>query len=960
MPETAITQPQIILPQASILIIQGAALYCLTIEGELLNFKLGERFRLPNSVTDNPIMTCHAPWVASKIGLAQLPTFDLLELYAFCRPAIFITPTITGLAQAVGVAKPSGLEDSPFTALDICKTMLTDLSQLKDKDKISATNMARAMGQGQDGWAWSPFIMQALGEIYNPTDMPNLKRDMNVFEGLKEWSEEAPPPPNRFDTITGDEARSHLSTILQRRSNSGKQAEARAQQAAYTTRIADNFMPKTADESPHLLIAQAGTGIGKTYGYLTPAQLWTEKNEGQIVVSTYTKNLQRQIGQDFDIFYPDKKERERKVVTQKGRENYLCLLNLEDLIAAAQNAQNVKTRIAAGIMARWAEATNDGDLTGNSFPGWLTTLLGRDNTLGLADRRGECIYAACDHYHKCFIEGMNRKAKRADIIVNNHALTMVRAATESGDSLPPFIIFDEAHHLFQAADDAYGASLCGLETADLRRWLIGPEDERQRGRSLSRGRGLRKRLEGLVTEDSPPYHDIGKIIVATKQTLPAPGWRKRVFQGDPFGPLEDFLTALCAHVTQRAKDSNSHYSIECDTFPITENLIEKATALRSDLKKLQQPLQDLAENLRAMIEDEADDLDKDILVRLDRLSVAIEKRSTLMIAAWVTMLEDLISTTPAQGEGDINILPSSASLPRSPGLNGGDKDKDFIDWFEITRLDGKNYDCGFYRRYKNPMEPFGRSIRHTTHGLVMTSATLKTEKGESESDWLAPEQTLGTKFITDMMPIRLDLPSPFYYAETSKVIIITDIDKRNIMELANAYKAIFEASKGGGLGIFTAIQRLRQVYNAIHDALERQAIPLYGQHMHAIDIGTLTDMFREDENACLLGTDSIRDGIDIIGPSLRMIIFDRVPWPRPTILHRERRAIFGGRAYDEHLTKLRLKQAYGRLIRSESDRGVFVMLDGSTPSRLLDAFPEGVEIQRLKLKDALKEIKGFL
>jgi ATP-dependent DNA helicase DinG len=180
------------------------------------------------------------------------------------------------------------------------------------------------------------------------------------------------------------------------------------------------------------------------------------------------------------------------------------------------------------------------------------------------------------------------------------------------------------------------------------------------------------------------------------------------------------------------------------------------------------------------------------------------------------------------------------------------------------------------------------------------------------------------------------------------------------MELANAYKAIFEASKGGGLGIFTAIQRLRQVYNAIHDALERQAIPLYGQHMHAIDIGTLTDMFREDENACLLGTDSIRDGIDIIGPSLRMIIFDRVPWPRPTILHRERRAIFGGRAYDEHLTKLRLKQAYGRLIRSESDRGVFVMLDGSTPSRLLDAFPEGVEIQRLKLKDALKEIKGFL
>ena len=180
------------------------------------------------------------------------------------------------------------------------------------------------------------------------------------------------------------------------------------------------------------------------------------------------------------------------------------------------------------------------------------------------------------------------------------------------------------------------------------------------------------------------------------------------------------------------------------------------------------------------------------------------------------------------------------------------------------------------------------------------------------------------------------------------------------MAIANAYKAIFEASGGGGLGLFTSIQRLKQTYNSIHEALERQSIPLYAQHMNDIDIGTLTDMFRDDEHACLLGTDAVRDGIDVAGRSLRCIVFDRVPWPRPTILHRERRKIFGGRAYDENLTRLKLKQAYGRLIRSENDKGVFVMLDGSTPTRLLDAFPEGVVIERIKLKDALKNIRAFV
>ena len=96
------------------------------------------------------------------------------------------------------------------------------------------------------------------------------------------------------------------------------------------------------------------------------------------------------------------------------------------------------------------------------------------------------------------------------------------------------------------------------------------------------------------------------------------------------------------------------------------------------------------------------------------------------------------------------------------------------------------------------------------------------------------------------------------------------------------------------------------------------------------------------------------------GRSLRLIAFDRLPWPRPDILHKHRKKHFGGSAYDDMLTRLRLKQAYGRLIRKAEDRGVFVMLDKALPSRLLGAFPEGVEIRRTGLRDAIAVTRAFL
>ena len=114
--------------------------------------------------------------------------------------------------------------------------------------------------------------------------------------------------------------------------------------------------------------------------------------------------------------------------------------------------------------------------------------------------------------------------------------------------------------------------------------------------------------------------------------------------------------------------------------------------------------------------------------------------------------------------------------------------------------------------------------------------------------------------------------------------------------MAAAYRELFLAAGGGALGLFTAIGRLRAVHQRIAPALEEAGLPLYAQHVGGMDAATLVDIFRAEEDSCLLGTDAVRDGVDVPGRSLRLIVFDRVPWPRPDILHRARKAAWKARA----------------------------------------------------------------
>src|SRR5207237_10408489 len=239
-------------------------------------------------------------------------------------------------------------------------------------------------------------------------------------------------------------------------------------------------------------------------------------------------------------------------------------------------------------------------------------------------------------------------------------------------------------------------------------------------------------------------------------------------------------------------------------------------------------------------------------------------------------------------------------------------------------------------------------------GVLVTSATLRGGEG-----WNSAEARTGALHLPNSAA-HFEAESPFDYASCSEVLIVTDVKQGDIAALSGAYARLIEAAGGGTLGLFTAIQRLKAVHARIADRLARAGLPLLAQHVDPIDAGTLVDIFRDDPRASLLGTDALRDGVDVPGDSLRLVVMERVPWPRPTVLHAARRMAGGGSAYDDRVVRARLAQAFGRLIRRQGDCGLFVILSAAMPSRLLRAFPPGVPVNRVPLDVAIARVQARL
>jgi ATP-dependent DNA helicase DinG len=897
------------------------------------------------------VMLVHARAVQRRLRVERMaPAYDALELFAFARPARFCLPTLRGLAEACGLSSPVGAAagDATTDALIPQKAAATLLREIMQADPTDAPPWRRDVGMawwmGEGGWPWASWVLAALGAPQGLGPEAG-RRAVMVWHRLREWQADAPEPSPGHIGVAPVEARRRLADLV----GAADKAEDRPQQGDYASAVCAAFAPREQAGVPHVVLAEAGTGVGKTLGYLAPATLWAERNKGPVWISTYTRQLQQQIDKELDRLYPDPEIKNRRVTVRKGRENYLCLLNLEEAAAAAEG-QRVY-RPAVGLMARWAEASRDGDMVGGDFPGWLADLLGRGRSLGLADRRGECIYNACPHYTRCFVERSVRRARKADIVIANHALAMIQAALGGGDDLhlPSRYVFDEGHHVFDAADSAFAAHLTAAEAAEMRRWLVGAE-----AGGRSRARGLQRRVEDLVSQD----HESRALMTQIQQAarlLPGEAWMQRLLaDGVPQGPLEEFLSLVRQQTEARSQGIDGPYNLETAVDPLADGVADAAQALDEALERLAFPLERLAERLAALLDEEAETLDAETRRRIDALARSIKRRTTMSLRGWQAMLRRLTREGDA-GSGAVALGDEGEGLVPERRLH--------VDWFGIERQEGRPSDVGFYRHWLDPTIPFAQSVANHAHGLALTSATLTDGSDDAERRWKAAFLRTGAHRLTPA-PMRASVPSPFDYARQTRVLIVNDVRKDELAHVAAAYRELFMASGGGALGLFTAISRLRAVHERIAEPLEQESIPLYAQHLDGMDAPTLVDVFRGEENSCLLGTDAVRDGVDVPGRSLRLIVFDRVPWPRPDLLHKARREHFdramGRGGYDDMMTRLRLRQAFGRLVRRADDCGVFVLLDPMMPSRLFSAFPDGLRPQKVGLAEAVAITRDLL
>jgi ATP-dependent DNA helicase DinG len=910
----------------------------LTPDGELLLLPAAEAAALLKTLP--PPILVHAPATFRRLGMRPGPSFDLLDLFAFVRPARTAAPTPRGLCLAMDDDTPPIGLDAEVTRLpDLAAALLNQLSQGRDTlmNRDAAVLAARMQ---KAAWGWGGYVTHALGRA----DAAASNEPLKVWKRLPDWEDSAPVPPPSSHPVTEPEARARLAKML------GPLAEQRPGQGDYAGAASAAFAPREVRGDPHLVLVEAGTGTGKTLGYLAPASVWAEKNKGAVWISTFTRHLQRQIDSELERLIPDPTERRRRVVVRKGRENYLCLLNLEDAIATASSGFMNQQVVPLGLIARWALATDDGDVQGGDLPGWLPELFGGALIASLADRRGECIHAACPHFRRCFIEHTIRRSRTADLVVANHALVMTQAAWGGLDdnTVPSRYVFDEGHHVFDAADSAFSATLSGGETAELRRWLRGAEGSR------SRSRGLHKRLEEL-TADRPNLEAPLEAALQAANALPPSDWASRMHDEGPDldgieparpNPTEAFLRLIRRQVLARTAGPDAGRgapfgTLECDVFPISQDAARAADVLARAMTRIAEPLETLRVRLLARLEDEAEEIDETSRNRIEAICRSLVRRALNPLSAWTIMLKNLIEP------------------PADPG-----KRPDTILFLRLDRREStRDVDVGLHRHWLDPTIPFAATLAAPAQGLLVTSATLR-DCGDQDPEiaWAAAEARVGALHLPSPA-IRATVASPFDYAEQTRAFVVSDVAPGNLDQLAAAYRALFMAAGGGGLGLFTAISRLRAVHDKIAPELEQAGIPLYAQHVDAMGNATLVDIFRAEEESCLLGTDAMRDGVDVPGNALRLVVFERTPWPRPDILHRERRIHLSGgspKSYDDRIVRLRLRQAFGRLIRRSSDRGVFVLLDRQAPTRLMSAFPAGVVVRRVGLAEAVSETTSFL
>jgi len=632
-----------------------------------------------------------------------------------------------------------------------------------------------------------------------------------------------------------------------------------------------------------VLLLEAGTGVGKSFAYLVPALAWARANRERTVVSTNTINLQEQlVGKDLPLLREALGDGDYTptFALLKGWRNYLCLSRLHQAVGAQRTLLEQDKLDELLAVAEWAGHTADGTLS--DLPLAPSTEVWDE----VSAEPDLCGRLKCPHFDRCFLFRARRRAAEADVVVVNHHLLAadlsVRQAQDNWEEaavLPPYrrLILDEAHHLEEVAATHLGSQ---VTSRGVRRLL---------NRFERNGRGLAPTLaHELAGRDD--LLSRASLDLLRERLLPAVADARRA---------SDALFQRLADRLESAPVGQLRLGDDFVTDPIwDEGLGFELDAALTGFRVLRETVEAIADRLA-----QADDTERrgqllqelrGVMRRLDGIADGLN-RSLRPVGGGPPTVR-WMERTPRGGQVQLSAVP----LDLAPILRK----------LLFDRLDT----------------------------VALTSATLA-----AGGDFGFLETRLGLGGDDSPVTVREMFPSPFDYPSQCVFGIPDNLPEPREDEsghgaaVVQVVSDLAYASDGGMFVLFTSHASLRRAAAELRGVLgARWPILVQGEAPR----DALLRRFRAAENAILLGTDSFWEGVDVPGRALRALVLNKLPFKVPseplTAARLERLAEEGLDGFLHYLlphAALKLKQGFGRLIRSRTDVGVVVLLDSRAVTR---------------------------
>ncbi|MFL7792862.1 MAG: helicase C-terminal domain-containing protein [Anaerolineae bacterium] len=641
--------------------------------------------------------------------------------------------------------------------------------------------------------------------------------------------------------------------------------EHRPQQVAMLRGVA-----RALNDGRHMLI-EAPTGVGKSLAYLIPAIHWAKQNGERVVISTNTINLQEQL-QCKDL--PDLTQIlpfEFHAAVLKGRSHYLCPARLQALRRRGANSPS-EARLLAKVLV-WQLETTDGDGDSLFMPNPSERSLWRQLS---AEHEG-CNPEHCHHFHQstCYFYNARQVAEAAHLVIVNHALLLADIAVQNR-ALPEYkhLIIDEAHHMESATTDGLSFE---ADRTQMQRLLSEAGKVRQTGRVT----GLLGEMLGHCHKANLPSEILQKIELFVGKVGMTTERAAR--------QLDTFFERLDEFVAEHAEGRRNQYAFRL--------------RLTSGLR-----VQPAWENIEIAWDDANVPL-KAASDGLERLAGSLEDLEAFDIPDAEELQAQMLGVARRLGEV-IGQVSQMITQP-SPSL---------IYWLESSS-DGDSLRLHAAPLHVGPL--MEEHLFHKKSTVVLASATLRTAGSfdflrERLHAWEADELAVG---------------SPFDYKHSTLVYLVDDVPEPGQRGYQQAVEqgmtALFHATKGRALALFTSYSQLRTTLQAIRAPLAQSGITVEAQG-EGMSRAQLLENFRTGTQRVLLGTRSFWEGIDVPGDPLSCLAIAKLPFSVPSD------PIFAARAetfeqpfleYAVPETILRFLQGFGRLIRTRADRGIVAIFD---------------------------------